>query len=71
MQHWHPHIVRAERPGAVRQWADLEGKSPTMRDDLYQKYAEQPAPILKQRSRIVLLAELLVAALDTWWKNCS
>ena len=66
---WHSHLVRAERTDAVRQWADLEGKSATTRDDLYQQYVEQPALNQTTPVRGFLLAELIAATLEAWWHS--
>ena len=41
MDCWHPITVRAEKPDAVQRWAQLEGKSPAMREELAQRYAPQ------------------------------
>jgi hypothetical protein len=31
--------LRAPQADRLREWADMEGKSPTMRDDLYRRHA--------------------------------
>jgi hypothetical protein len=66
MDYWHTQFVRAERIDSVRLWADLEGKSPTTRDDLYRQQAEKFAPNHKRRPQIAFHAELLVVAVEIW-----
>jgi hypothetical protein len=62
--------LRAKKPDALRQWADMEGKSPTMRDDLYRRHAARRLP---RRSSLVLLATSgkLIAAFVHAWLNSS
>lgn len=67
MGHWHPNFVRAQEPDLVRRWADLEGKSTTMRDDLYRQYARHRTAGGNTRQFIGILGELIVTALDAWW----
>jgi hypothetical protein len=54
MDHWDlVGKLRAPAGDALRRWAEMEGKSPTMRDDLYRS-ARASRPI--QRIPIVVLA---------------
>jgi hypothetical protein len=57
MDHWHPISVRAEKLDAVHRWARLEAKSPTMREELCERYARQPA---KRKFRIPVASFLVL-----------
>jgi hypothetical protein len=48
--------IIAERNDAIRRWAELEGKSPQMSDDLYQEHV----PTRNRRARWPLAVLLLV-----------
>jgi len=63
----HQHFARTERPDAVRQWAELEGKSDTMSDDLYRQHAEPQLPSTVKQPRIALITELVIATVNAWW----
>jgi hypothetical protein len=67
MDCWHWINVRAESPGTVQQWAHLEGKSPTMRDELAQHYAPRKPARQRQLSNAAICCELIAIALKTWW----
>ena len=69
MDHWHPFIVRIERPDATRQWADLEGKSATMRDDLRRQRGLHGMPLHAKYQQTALLAELLITVVDALWHS--
>jgi hypothetical protein len=71
VSHWHPHFVRAGRADAVRRWADLEGKSATMRDDLHRQRSNQKIPSREWARPAMLLVESLVAALELLWRSRS
>ena len=64
---WHPNPPRARGHDAVRHWADLEGKSESMRADLYREHALQPILSVKSRVWIGVLGELILAAIEAWW----
>jgi hypothetical protein len=64
---WNPNPLRARSDEVVRRWADLEGKSESMRADLYREHALRPMPSAKPRVRISVLGELILAALEAWW----
>jgi hypothetical protein len=57
MDHWHPISVRAEKLDVVQRWAQLEAKSPAMREELCERYARQPA---KRQSRIPVVSFLVL-----------
>jgi len=58
-------MLRA-RQERLRRWADLEGKSPTMRDDLYRQHASHRRLRRNPRRLAVRGGKLLVAALCVW-----
>jgi hypothetical protein len=63
MDLWHPNSARLHRPDAVHEWAALEAKSETMREDLVQRYA---APRFREVPRVLplaLISELITAAI--------
>jgi hypothetical protein len=64
---WHPESPRARSHDVVRRWADLEGKSETMREDLYRDNALRPMPSVKLQVGISVLGELVLAAIEAWW----
>jgi hypothetical protein len=66
MDCWHPIAVRAEQPDAVQRWAQLEGKSPVMREELAQRYAPQK-PSRQRLSNATIFIELIAVALKAWW----
>jgi len=67
MDCWHPINGRAEKLDVAQRWAHLEGKSPTMREELAQRCA--PAKPARQRplSNVAIYCELIAVALKTWW----
>jgi hypothetical protein len=67
MDCWHPIHVRAEKPTPAQRWAQLEGKSPTMRADLAQRYALQKAAGRRGFSNAAIYCELVAVALKAWW----
>ena len=64
MDRWHPNIVRADEPDVVHRWAELEGKSPTMREELYRHYVPQHTHLRNPIALIGVFGELLAALLD-------
>jgi hypothetical protein len=67
MECWHPINVRAERPDAVQQWAELEGKSPTMCEELAQRYLQRKLARRRRFSDATIYCELIAIAIKTWW----
>jgi hypothetical protein len=68
-----PHFVRADHSDPIRHWANLEGKSDSMRDDLYREHAaaDVPAPTKKKSLRFATLVEVAIATLELWWQRRS
>jgi hypothetical protein len=68
-----PYFVCADRPDSVRQWANLEGKSDTMRDDLYREHSmtAEEARAAKKEFWFAPLLELLFVGLELWWNRRS
>jgi hypothetical protein len=64
---WQLLSPRADCDDEIRRWADLEGKSATMRDDLYREHAPQPTLDRKPKARIGVLGELVIVVLEAWW----
>ena len=64
---WHPNPPRTVSHDAVRRWAELEGKSETMSEDLYREHTLRPMPSVKSRVRISVLGEFVVVAIEAWW----
>jgi hypothetical protein len=67
MDSWHPIAVRAEQPDAAQRWAQLEGKSPAMREELAQRYAPRRPTRHRGLSNAALYFELIAVALKAWW----
>jgi hypothetical protein len=71
MNNWHQNFVRATSSDAVHRWADLEGKSPTMRQDLHRRFAAKRASKQRAALKIVMLSKLIAAVLNAWWRARS
>ena len=71
MVHRHYDIVRAAPSDAVRQWADLEGKSPTTRDDLFRGQRRRASRVKVSSALIGIVAEILAGTLHVWWQSLS
>jgi hypothetical protein len=67
MDCWHPISVRAEKPDAAQRWAQLEGKSPSMREELAQRYSSQTLTRRRSFSNAAIYVELIFIALKAWW----
>jgi hypothetical protein len=67
MDCWHPITVRAEKLDAAQRWAQLEGKSPAMREDLAQRYAPRKPSRQRGLSSAAICCELIVVAVKAWW----
>ncbi|HEX4415180.1 MAG TPA: hypothetical protein VH107_16225 [Lacipirellulaceae bacterium] len=63
MHVWPPISARSNRPTTVQEWAALEGKSETMREDLIRRYGHQTAKGPQRALSLVLLAKLILAAI--------
>jgi hypothetical protein len=67
MDAWEPYAVREHCRDAVRAWAELEGKSPQMAEDLLRQRTE---PIRRPRNwaGLALSVKLLAWAAEAWWQ---
>jgi hypothetical protein len=66
MNCWHPTPARSDEPDSVRRWAELEGKSATMQDELYQSQAPQPGKLPNPTGFICILGKLIAAIVESW-----
>jgi hypothetical protein len=67
MDCWHPINVRAEKLDVAQRWAQLEGKSPSMREELAQRYAPHKPSRRTSLSNAAIYLELIAVALKAWW----
>jgi hypothetical protein len=67
MDTWHSLPLRAEAADPVRRWADLEGKSPTMRDELYRQHASRKSRTFQELPQALMAIELIAALLNGFW----
>jgi hypothetical protein len=58
--------LRAPNADPLRRWADMEGKSPTMSEDLYQQCTETGAPHRDTSALFGASGKLFVAILHAW-----
>jgi hypothetical protein len=63
--------VRASNPETdpVKRWAELEGKSATMRDELYRRHVSTRRTQLKLSALILPGSKLIAAVLQSWFGN--
>ena len=67
MDHWDSlTTLRAPRIDVVRKWADMEGKSPTMREDLYQSRVQPGAPPRNVLTLLVTSVKIVTAMVHAW-----
>jgi hypothetical protein len=66
MDAWNYYRVRNDRHDAIRRWAELEGKSPTMSADLLLRHRVPCGGRRNAWEIIGALAKLIVCALDVW-----
>jgi hypothetical protein len=66
MDIWHLQLARAERTDFARSWANLEGKSATTCEDLYQEVNSQHTARDAFHLRSFVFLEPLLAALHVW-----
>ena len=69
-----PHFVRADHSDPIRHWANLEGKSDSMSDDLYREHTadeDVPVPTQKKSLRLATLVEVVAVTLKLWWQHRS
>jgi hypothetical protein len=67
MDPWKEYAAREECRDVVRQWAELEGKSPQMSDDLVKRYAKQVAGSLDKSLAITAGVRAIAWAIHMWW----
>lgn len=68
MDHWEAYVRSQERVlDPVRQWADLEGKSPTMSEDLYRSQTAPTNARVRLFATFATGAKLVVSALKAWY----
>ncbi len=66
MDCWHPITVRAQKPDAIQRWAELEAKSPLMRDELAQRFALRKPRRQRPVANTAFTCELIVLVLKAW-----
>jgi hypothetical protein len=61
--------VRASKPETdpVKRWAELEGKSDTMRDELYRRHVPARRVRLKLSALILPGSKMIAAVLQSWF----
>jgi hypothetical protein len=67
MDAWVPYAVREHCRDAVRNWAELEGKSPQMTEHLIETTAKAADGGLSASFIIAAGARLAAGLLETWW----
>ncbi len=67
MDAWTPYAVREHCRDAVRAWAELEGKSPQMADDLIRRYNSPAAKCYDWRLVLGFGVRLAAWVFETWW----
>lgn len=67
MDHWDL-AARRHAPSSdpVRHWAEIEGKSPTMSEDLYEQQALHQPSRLNPLATIATAAKLLATIIHAW-----
>ena len=67
MDPWKEYAAYEERRDAVRVWADLEGKSPQMADDLARRYAPSAPTPRNWPLSIGMGVKLAAWFVECWW----
>jgi hypothetical protein len=67
MDPWKELAAREECRDAIRAWAELEGKSPLMVEDLTQRYTPLPPRKFEWRLAFGFGVKLLVWLYESWW----
>jgi hypothetical protein len=67
MDAWEPFAVREHCRDAVRAWAELEGKSPQMADDLVRTYSPTARRPFDWRLALGFGVRIAVWAYEAWW----
>jgi len=71
MVHWHAINVRVEQLNAAQRWAQLEAKSPLMREELARRYATHNPARRQIFANATFACELIVITLKAWWHISS
>jgi hypothetical protein len=58
--------LRAPEGDALRQWAEMEGKSPTMRDDLYRRHSLVRQSRTSVPASFAISIKLIAAIVNSW-----
>lgn len=67
MDHWDSlTTLRAPKSDPLRKWADMEGKSPTMSEDLYRRHVANRPPRRNALALLVMSGKLIAAAVHAW-----
>jgi hypothetical protein len=66
MDLWHPHPARFQKSSPEKQWADLEGKSLTTRDELYWRHSNRTKHKGPIANNFAAISELAVILFDAW-----
>jgi hypothetical protein len=61
--------LRASKPDPVRRWAELEGKSLTMCEDLQRRHEPQPRKRLQFVALIAWSGKLIATILHAWFRD--
>ncbi len=60
----------AERNDAIRRWAELEGKSPQMSDELYRRRVAMLDRRVYGPVTVGLVLRLAAWVAEIWWQTC-
>jgi hypothetical protein len=58
--------MRASKSDPVRRWAEMEGKSPTMSDDLCRRHTPPRRPRMKLLPLLVASSKLVATIVQSW-----
>jgi hypothetical protein len=67
MDPWKESAAWQECREVVRQWAELEGTSPQMTEDLVRDFAEQTAHTIDKPLLLAAGVRAAAWAIQTWW----
>ena len=67
MDAWH---CIAERNDAIRRWAELEGKSAQMTEELYRRRVASIDRRVYWPVTVALLLRLAALVAEIWWRTC-
>jgi hypothetical protein len=67
VDHWDWHtLLRARKSDPIQKWAEMESKSATMSDELYQAQLPAASPRRNVLALFVVTAKLVAAIVQTW-----